>query len=63
MLQLENVGAFLEGCKKYGMTEKDLFVTVDLVEQQNKNMVCTQYTQTSHDNNRLSNLHWHYSTL
>ena len=38
-LQLENIGIFIEGCKKYGMTEKDLFVTLDLHEQTNRNMV------------------------
>ena len=38
-LQLENIGVFIEGCKKYGMTEKDLFVTLDLHEQTNRNMV------------------------
>ena len=38
-LQLETIGTFLEGCKKYGMSEKDLFVSLDLHEQQNKNMV------------------------
>ena len=32
---------FIEGCKKYGMTEKDLFVTLDLHEQCNRNMVCS----------------------
>ena len=30
---------FLNGCKEYGMSEKDLFVTLDLHEQQNTTMV------------------------
>lgn len=37
--QIETVGQYLDGCRKYGMEEKDLFVSVDLVEEQNKNMV------------------------
>jgi len=37
--QLETIGMFIDGCKKYGMTEKDLFVTLDLHEQCNRNMV------------------------
>lgn len=36
---MEVIGIFLDGCKKYGMHEKDLFVTLDLYEEQNKNMV------------------------
>ena len=38
-MQIETVGLYLEGCRKYGMQEKDLFVSVDLVEEQNRNMV------------------------
>ena len=38
-MQIETVGQYLDGCRKYGMEEKDLFVSVDLVEEQNKNMV------------------------
>jgi hypothetical protein len=37
--QLETIGKFLEGCKTYGMTENDLFVTLDLHEACNKPMV------------------------
>ena len=39
LLQIEAIGKFLEGCKAYGMVEKDLFTTLDLYEQTNKNMV------------------------
>ena len=39
-IQIETVGQYLDGCRKYGMEEKDLFVSVDLVEEQNRNMVC-----------------------
>ena len=38
-MQIEAIGQFLEGCKTYGLGEKDLFVTLDLYELQNKNMV------------------------
>lgn len=37
--QIENINMFLNGCKEYGMSEKDLFVTLDLHEQQNTTMV------------------------
>ena len=37
--QIDKVDAFLKACKQFGMDEKDLFVTLDLVEYQNKNMV------------------------
>ncbi len=37
--QIETIGIFLDGCKKYGMDEKDLFVSLDLHEEQNKSMV------------------------
>lgn len=30
---------FIDGCKKYGVSEKDLFVTLDLFEKTNPNMV------------------------
>ena len=39
-LQIDCIGKFLDGCRVYGLTEKDLFVTVDLHEQTDKNMVC-----------------------
>lgn len=39
LLQIEAIGKFLDGCKAYGMGEKDLFTTLDLYEQTNKNMV------------------------
>lgn len=32
--QMEAVGAFIEGCKKYGLTEKDCCVTLDIYEKQ-----------------------------
>ena len=39
--QMEAVGAFIEGCKKYGLTEKDCCVTLDIYEKQagDQNMV------------------------
>lgn len=37
--QIEAIGVFIDGCKKYGMSEKDLFVSLDLHEEQNKTMV------------------------
>ena len=37
--QIDNINAFLKGCKDYGMQEKDLFETLDLHECQNKTMV------------------------
>lgn len=37
--QLETIGKFLDGCRAYGLSEKDLFVTLDLHEMCNKNMV------------------------
>lgn len=37
--QVETVGVFLGGCRNYGMQEKDLFVSLDLQELRNKNMV------------------------
>lgn len=38
---MEAVGAFIEGCKKYGLTEKDCCVTLDIYEKQagDQNMV------------------------
>ena len=30
---MEAVGAFIEGCKKYGLTEKDCCVTLDIYEK------------------------------
>ncbi len=38
---MEAVGAFIEGCKKYGLTEKDCCVTLDIYERQagDQNMV------------------------
>ena len=38
---MEAVGAFIEGCKKYGLTEKDCCVTLDIYEKQSgdQNMV------------------------
>lgn len=38
-VQLETIGKFLDGCKAYGVSESDLFVTLDLHEMCNKNMV------------------------
>lgn len=38
-VQLETIGKFLDGCRAYGLSEKDLFVTLDLHEMCNKNMV------------------------
>ena len=32
---------FIDGCKKYGVSEKDMFVTLDLYEKTNPNMVNT----------------------
>jgi hypothetical protein len=37
--QLETIGKFLDGCRQYGLSEKDVFVTLDLHEACNKNMV------------------------
>lgn len=37
--QIENIDIFLRACKSFGMDEKDCFVTLDLQEKQNKNMV------------------------
>lgn len=37
--QLEAIGKFLEGCRTYGVLEKDLCVSLDLHESCNKNMV------------------------
>ena len=39
-IQLEAIGKFLEGCRTYGVLEKDLCVSLDLHESCNKNMVC-----------------------
>lgn len=41
VLQMEAVGAFIEGCKSYGLTEKDCCVTLDIYEKQagDQNMV------------------------
>ncbi|KAL5486491.1 hypothetical protein EMCRGX_G018979 [Ephydatia muelleri] len=36
--QIEAVGKFLDGCKNYGMSEKDLCVTLDIQEKNNPNM-------------------------
>lgn len=38
---MEAVGAFIEGCKAYGLTEKDCCVTLDIYEKQagDQNMV------------------------
>ena len=36
-IKMENIGAFLEGCKKCGVSDLDTFMTVDLFEA--KNMV------------------------
>lgn len=38
-VQLETIGKFLDGCRAYGLSEKDLFVTLDLHEMCNRNMV------------------------
>lgn len=38
-MQIDTVDKFLVGCRAYGMKDCDLFVTVDLLELQNKNMV------------------------
>lgn len=40
-MQIDTVNKFLDGCRAYGMADSDLFVTVDLQEQQNKNTVNT----------------------
>lgn len=37
--QMENIGMFLDGCEKYGMSKVDVFQTVDLYEAQNMPMV------------------------
>ena len=37
--QIEAVGKFLDSCKAYGMSEKDLCVTLDIQEKNNPNMV------------------------
>lgn len=46
---MEAVGAFIEGCKKYGLTEKDCCVTLDIYEKQagDQNMVRVEHTYTS----------------
>ena len=38
-LQMEAINVFIDGCKQYGVSEKDLFVTLDLYEKTNPNMV------------------------
>ena len=36
---MEAINVFIDGCKKYGVSEKDMFVTLDLYERTNPNMV------------------------
>lgn len=36
---MEAINVFIDGCKQYGVSEKDLFVTLDLFERTNPNMV------------------------
>jgi len=44
LLQMETINVFINGCKDYGVSEKDMFVTLDLYEKTNPNMVsCGEY--------------------
>ena len=36
---MEAIGKFLDGCREYGMKQDDLFTTLDLYEETDKNMV------------------------
>ena len=56
---MEAVGAFIEGCKKYGLTEKDCCVTLDIYEKQagDQNMVRVEHTSVT--SNMLTTLHHH----
>ena len=38
-LMMENIGAFLDACRSYGMNPSDCFQTVDLYEKQNMHNV------------------------
>ena len=49
VLQLETINKFLEGCKSYGMSSKDLFVPLDLHELCNKSMVGETIGRSSGD--------------
>lgn len=40
-LMMENIGAFLDACKEYGVNSHDTFQTVDLYERQNMVNVIT----------------------
>jgi len=40
-VQMENIGAYLNGCKSLGLQTHDLFQTVDLYEAKNMNQVIT----------------------
>ena len=37
--QMENIGAYLDACRKYGVPAQDTFLTVDLFEGKNMNAV------------------------
>ena len=37
--QMETINVFIDGCKRYRVSEKEMFVTLDLYERTNPNMV------------------------
>ena len=61
---MEAVGAFIEGCKKYGLTEKDCCVTLDIYEKQagDQNMVRVEHTSVT-SNMLMTLYHWTQEAL